>query len=214
MTGPGHTPTARGAPCAVQVADRFHLLQNISEVLEKLLHRNYKAVKAALRQSSPQVEELSAVTPAPPDEDTAAEAKSSAADGVPPRSQQYHAERKAVYELVQEMKRQGLNINQIRLQIKRHHSTVTRFFHAESYPVTTRRRGSRLAARFMDYLQKRWAEGCHNAKRLFSEIREQGYRGSDVTIRRMRKALPRGERGCTSGNVPPKRGWVGSVIVT
>jgi transposase len=30
---------------------------------------------------------------------------------------------------------------------------------------------------FADYLQRRWADGCHNATKLFQEIRGQGYRG-------------------------------------
>ena len=30
---------------------------------------------------------------------------------------------------------------------------------------------------FHDYLQRRWNEGCHNATRLFQEIRAQRYRG-------------------------------------
>ena len=31
--------------------------------------------------------------------------------------------------------------------------------------------------RFEEYLQRRWGEGCHNATRLFQELRAQGYRG-------------------------------------
>lgn len=38
---------SRGAPQAMQVADRFHLLQNLSEVLERYLRRQSKALKAA-----------------------------------------------------------------------------------------------------------------------------------------------------------------------
>lgn len=34
-----------GCPEAIQIADRFHLLQNLSEALKKVLNRNYKAYK-------------------------------------------------------------------------------------------------------------------------------------------------------------------------
>lgn len=185
----------RGAPQAVQVADRWHLLKNISEVMEKLLHRNYTAVREAFRHS----QDAASAVPEPTlmsaaDDACATAGGTSAPVLLPHRSQLYHAERIKLYELVKEMQRQGLNINQIRLQINRHHSTVTRFFHADSYPLTARPRGSRLAAPFIDYLEQRWSEGCRNARRLFRELKEKGYRGSDVTIRRVtrqwRKPVP------------------------
>src|SRR4051794_26973483 len=31
---------------------------------------------------------------------------------------------------------------------------------------------------FLPYLCQRWAEGCHNGKQLWRELRERGYRGS------------------------------------
>ncbi|PYU17626.1 MAG: ISL3 family transposase, partial [Acidobacteria bacterium] len=38
--------------------------------------------------------------------------------------------------------------------------------------------------RFAEYLQQRWEEGCHNATRLFQEIRLQGYRGGRGMVAR------------------------------
>ena len=185
----------RGAPQAVQVADRWHLLKNISEVMEKLLHRNYTAVREAFRHSQDAASAVPEPTLMRAADDACATAGGTSAPALlPHRSQLYHAERIKLYELVKEMQRQGLNINQIRLQINRHHSTVTRFFHADSYALTTRPRGSRLAAPFIDYLEQRWSEGWRNARRLFRELKEKGYRGSDVTIgrvtRQWRKPVP------------------------
>src|ERR1700730_6202410 len=37
----------RGAPTAVQVADRFHVLKNLTEVVERVLSRHYGALHAA-----------------------------------------------------------------------------------------------------------------------------------------------------------------------
>ena len=54
----------------------------------------------------------------------------------------YHQERKAIYDLVKSMQREGLSINQTRRQINRHHTLVARFYRAEEYPVTTRPQGS------------------------------------------------------------------------
>jgi transposase len=37
---------------------------------------------------------------------------------------------------------------------------------------------------FADYLQQRWNEGCHNASRLYQEIRQKGYSGKHAMVRR------------------------------
>jgi hypothetical protein len=37
---------------------------------------------------------------------------------------------------------------------------------------------------FADYLQQRWNEGCHNASRLYQEIREKGYQGKRALVAR------------------------------
>ena len=38
---------------------------------------------------------------------------------------------------------------------------------------------------FADYLQQRWNEGCHNASRLYREIRERGYAGKRAMVAKM-----------------------------
>src|SRR5262245_26871197 len=55
------------------------------------------------------------------------------------------------------------------------------------------RRPSRID-RHLEYLSRRWAEGCHNSAQLHREIRSKGYRGSESSIRhfvaRWRAHLP------------------------
>jgi transposase len=36
---------------------------------------------------------------------------------------------------------------------------------------------------FREYLEKRWAEGCHNAARLWRALREQGYTGQSSRVK-------------------------------
>lgn len=38
---------------------------------------------------------------------------------------------------------------------------------------------------FADYLQQRWSEDCHNASRLYQEIRQQGYPGKRFMVARL-----------------------------
>ena len=153
-------------------------------MLEKTLNRNHKALRGAYKQAKCLPVESNEINCIPTNINSGSIEKVEEVTQELTRSQLYHAERKALFGLVKELQQKGLNINQIRLQLKRHHCTVARFFHADSYPVTTRPKGSKLAGPFTDYLYQRWEEGCHNAKQLYRELQEKGYQGSDVTIRR------------------------------
>ena len=55
--------------------------------------------------------------------------------------------------------------------------TVGRFLRAEKFPEQAPRSRRTGLEPFREYLEKRWAEGCHNAARLWRELREQGYTG-------------------------------------
>ncbi len=171
----------RGAPQDVQIADRFHLLQNATGVFEKTLRRNYKALRAVLQPAE------TVVRQAPAKESPMAKLPSSEAVYETKVDSPYHQEKQRLFDLIKQMQAEGLSINQIRLQIKRHHTTVARYFHAADYLTTTRIRGCwkrKLITPFLAHLQKRWAEGCTNANQLYREIKELGYRGSPLTVRR------------------------------
>lgn len=58
----------------------------------------------------------------------------------------------------------------------------------------------------MPYLVTRWNEGCHNGKRLYREIREQGYANSEEICARFTAQLRRAEaRGKPISSVPRAR---------
>ena len=60
----------------------------------------------------------------------------------------------------------------------------------------------------LQYLEKRWAEGCHNGLQLFREIEQQGYSGSRPLVSRwaaqMRKQEPK-PLAADQVHVKPKR---------
>jgi hypothetical protein len=59
---------------------------------------------------------------------------------------------------------------------------------------------------YVPYLVKRWDEGCHNGKRLYREIREQGYQNSEEICARFTAQLRRAEaRGKPISSVPRAR---------
>ncbi|WP_141314838.1 transposase [Streptomyces spinoverrucosus] len=65
--------------------------------------------------------------------------------------------------------------------------TVRRYAHAATPDDVPSGTGSRRYGRvhpYLPYLYRRWNEGCTDATRLCVEIRAQGYRGSERTVRR------------------------------
>lgn len=70
--------------------------------------------------------------------------------------------------------------------------TVRRYAHAatpeDMAPARGGRRGTRVDP-FLPYLHERWNQGCTDAARLYEEIRERGYTGSQRTVRRHLQAV-------------------------
>jgi transposase len=59
---------------------------------------------------------------------------------------------------------------------------------------------------YVPYLVRRWNEGCHNGKKLYREIREQGYENSEEICARFTAQLRRAEaRGKPLSSVPRAR---------
>ena len=59
---------------------------------------------------------------------------------------------------------------------------------------------------YVPYLLRRWNEGCHNGKKLYRQIREQGYTNSEETCARFTAQLRRAEaRGKSISSVPRAR---------
>jgi transposase len=104
-----------GAPQAEQIADRWHVLKNLTSAFEELLHRQASAIKA--HWQTVYADELLPTAPPPPPEiervvpPTLSEYVRSQRDQI--IRQQWHATRKARYEKVQELKAEGLNIAQV-----------------------------------------------------------------------------------------------------
>ena len=80
---------------------------------------------------------------------------------------------------------QGLQIKQIAQQLGAHRRTIRNFLRAESFPERQAPKPrATLMDPFVEYLKKRWEDGCHNGAQLYREIRGQGYRGSATALRR------------------------------
>ncbi|MFO1351760.1 MAG: ISL3 family transposase, partial [Gammaproteobacteria bacterium] len=167
-----------GAPQAVQVADRWHLLQNVREVIERVLSRHGKALshvsKALAAEASPPP------APTPPSEPAAIPAS-------PDPAKAQRRERRLVrYEAVVNLRQQGMSILGIAQALTMHRRTVRLMLRAGSCPerAIPRRRPSQLNP-FREYLRQRWDDGCHNATALWRELKSRGYRGGRSLVNRL-----------------------------
>jgi transposase len=172
-----------GAPDAIQIADRWHILKNLTEVVERFLHTKYSDLQRAARQSRPQ---SVATTTVVSDE---------IKQPPPPKLARWNERRQARYEEVRQFWQQGATIKRLAEQFGMHRRTVRMLIHAESCPqrLKPRSRHSQLD-RHLEYIAQRWAEGCHSAADLYRELLPRGFRGSQSLVRhyiaQWRSALP------------------------
>lgn len=182
---------ARGAPAAQQVVDRWHLLHNLGEALEQfLLHK-----RAVLRDASASAPaEALAGTGAPPAEQPALPWQQRAEEA----GRQRHAAQLARYEAIHRLRAAGADIAPIARTLGVSRETVYRYLRLPGPPVRMRLPARRSALDpHLPYLERRWAEGCHNGKRLWREIRERGfaqsYSGVARVVARLRRAARAGQ---------------------
>jgi transposase len=163
----------RGAPQAIQVADRFHLLCNLTSAVERVLEQKRTALAKAIAPAIPE--------PSQPQADGTPAAKT--------RSEQLREDRRQCrvdrYNEVVALYREGMSQQEISRTVHMERKTIRRFLRAGRYPerATPHRKPPSVNA-FQEFLNRRWAEGCHNATKLWHEIQAQGYAGGRSTMAR------------------------------
>lgn len=170
----------RGVPDAVQVADRFHLLKNLGDALERFLQQKRAALKQAIAPPplpSPRLQ---------PWQDRMAQA-----------SEQRHTPWIARYEQVVMLHAKGAAIVDIAREVGISGMTVYRYLRLEGPPERKCYRIRRTPLDpYKEHLRGRWDEGCHVATRLWREIRAMGYAHSYTNVSRFlaQLRLPVGQR--------------------
>jgi transposase len=194
----------QGAPQALQVADRFHLVKNMREKLQELLDRRRSCLPFVQEElSSPEHEGVQQGKDTP-QEDYQMPAAHTTEEGpagqLTAREQQRTRNREkryALYESVKGLRRQGLSHYAIADYLGISRPTVRRFLAAEHFPERLSARQARrtsIVAAYLPFLRERWQAGCHNGRQLFREAKARGYAGSRAQLERVttqwRKHLP------------------------
>jgi transposase len=191
---------AEGAPAAVQVADRFHLLSNLREMLERVVERNRHHLKRIILPTAVR----GPIASAAPDEPASRPRQPAK------RSPVEQAMRRARYQCrlslrqqVHTLHQEGESILGISQCLNLNRSTVYRYLRQEPESGASRTRfvGSMLDVH-LPYLSQRWSEGCRNGNQLWRELRERGYRGS----RKMVAVWAQHQRERPAPTTPTKNG--------
>ena len=162
---------ARGAPEAVQVADRWHLWHNLGDAVERAVAQHRHCLGAATAARS-ELQAAQASRPAAP--------ARHASRRIAERTRQRHA---AIHQRLA----QGQSLSVIAAELGLARNTVRRFARAADPEELLVNDWSSQRPRLLDehasYLRQRWNQGCTDAAQLCREIQARGYRGSYTLVR-------------------------------
>ena len=180
-------------PEAQQVADRFHLVQNVSLALKDLLHSR--------RWQQPE---------------SSAELGSASPESRASRS------KRGRWKAVRALKDSGLSLSAIARKLGLNRKTVSMYMALAQPPeYAGHPPGVSKVRPHLRYLRRRWIEGCHNARTLYREAVELGYSGSERQIRKVVQPWRKGTGRPVKSRPPlkwlvlrPRRGLNSSEKVT
>ena len=160
-----------GAPQAKQVADRFHLLQNFRETIERQLG----GYEAPIRDSQINASDNHSASPLPRRSDCPSDAVA--------QTRLIRHERQAVrqqlFDEIRTLFEGGSSIGEIAQKLGLGRRRVERWVRRIDLPDRNTMASTPSApAYFGVLLERRWAEGITKVRHLFAEIRHRGYTGS------------------------------------
>ena len=167
------------APAAVQVADRFHLWQDLAEAVEKTV----LACLAALSPPPPGPQDpKAAAAPAGPAPAPAAgiPAEPDGFRDVHGHDRQLVARHRERYAAVQALRAQDCSVREIARRLGLARGTAAKFANAASIDELLVKATSRpgILDPFKPYLGQRWNQGITSAAALHEEIRARGWTGA------------------------------------
>jgi transposase len=147
---------SRGAPQARQIADRFHLHQNLAESLRGFFRHHEQVLETVARQLA------GTASPSP---------KTPAARHTEQDRRRRHAKRIALHKKIWKLFRAGQSKEEIARSVGVTSRSVYRALQHEQPPARERRsRTHPLTDPYLSYLSARWNEGCHTASHLYKEV--------------------------------------------
>lgn len=157
------------------MADRWPLLHNLGDAVQRVVARHPKALRAAARQALTTSTGIEAADPAP------------LSEANPPPETTY---RQLLLAEVKTLAGQGHSTRAIARHLHLHRQTVTRYRQLDTLPKRTAPQNTSSVTPYLPFLQQRWAAGCQNGKQRWRELAVQGYTGSDASVARVLRRFP------------------------
>jgi transposase len=186
-----------GAPQAHQVADRFHMLQNLREALQTQLSRAGSSVRPLLPTGDTRGGHDPAISCSTRDKHGGVEHRHIV-------RMANQSSRQAIFDRVHSLRSEGKTVAEIVRQAGFDRRTISKWIQSDVLPqrnASAPKTSSPLY--FEDYLSRRWAEGCVRGRRLFNEIKTRGYSGSFSNLERLLAKWRRPKRGAQQAPVLP-----------
>lgn len=171
----------RGAPDAIQIADRFHLLRNLTDAAQHALERHHAEVRAI---------DLDSQIPRPvlAKRGGPVSRRSDTASADPPVAEQRklarRARRRSRYDEMIALRARGASVAAIHRALGLSRKTIMRWLRAGAFPERQPAVGRQTSlTQHADYLKTRWHAGCHNVTQLWRELHdERGFHGGLTTV--------------------------------
>lgn len=167
------TAAREGAPQARQVANRWHLLKNIGDVLERMMYRHMPLIRLVASELSPKK------SPDPEPSVPAASLRH------PERlKQQTRKKRHQRWTEVMALHNKGCSFREISRITGLSRVTVSRWVRSGTFPEMSTRPPKRgLLDPWREWLKEQRESGNYNASRIWREMVARGFTGSETIVR-------------------------------
>ena len=157
-----------GAPQAIQVADRFHLLMNLGEATKKVFQSKGKELKEAFKIFNDPLKSAASTID-----------MEKTPDHFPPENKPVptttNIKRLYLFDKIKELHQEGRSIKSISKSLKTHRQTVKKYIKAEEYPKYEGKRTSNFDM-FQDYLSQE-NNRIKTRRELYQTIIQMGFNG-------------------------------------
>ena len=171
----------RGAPEAIQIADRFHLLRNLTDAAQQALERHHAEVRSVdLDVQRP----VSALAKRGGPVSRRGDTESPDLPVAEQRKLARRARRRSRYDEMIALRVGGASVAEIHRSLGLSRKTIMRWMRAGAFPERQPSVGWQTSLTpHAEYLNERWQGGCHNVTQLWRELHnERGFHGGLTTV--------------------------------